>query len=81
MRVELTGDIFQGRCEVQTEICRARVSGSVAVVKRSDGNRTTVCGACLHEMAERGEWVIPGSRPQPRRLSASEAALAGMPQG
>lgn len=81
MRVELIGDIFQGRCQVQTESCRARASGSVAVVKRSDGKRTTVCGACLHEMADRGEWVIPGSRPEPRPLSASEAGLAGVPQG
>lgn len=81
MRVEPIGDIFQGRCQVQAEFCRARVSGSVAVVKRSDGKRVTVCGACLQEMAARGEWEIPGSRPEPHPLSASEAALAGMPQG
>jgi hypothetical protein len=81
MRVELIGDIFKGRCQIQTEFCRARVSGSVAVVKRSDGNRNTVCGACLQEMAARGDWEIPGSRPEPRPLSASEAGLAGVPPG
>ena len=47
MRVELTGDIFQGRCQVGSEFCRARVSGSVAVVESSCGQRITVCGACL----------------------------------
>ncbi len=81
MRVELISDVFQGRCQVQTEVCYARDSGSVAVVKRSDGKRTTVCGACLEEMSDRGEWVIPGSRPEPPPLSVSEAALAGVPQG
>jgi hypothetical protein len=81
MRVELVGDIFQGRCEVQTEVCYARVSDAVAVVKRSDGKRITVCGACLEEMSDRGEWEIPGSRSDPPPLSVSEAALAGMPQG
>lgn len=68
MRVELIGEIFQGPCEVQTEFCYARESGSVAVVKRADGKHTTVCGACLEEMSDRGDWEIPGSRPEPRRL-------------
>lgn len=81
MQVELIGEIFQGRWEVQTKVCYARDSGTVAVVKRSDGKRTTVCGACLEEMSDRGEWEIPGSRPEPPPLSASEAALAGVPQG
>ena len=81
MRVELIGEIFRGRCQVRTEFCYARVSGPVTVVKRADGKRTTVCGACVEEMSDRGEWEIPGSRPEPPPLSVSEAALAGMPQG
>jgi hypothetical protein len=77
MRVELTGDIFQGRCEVRTEFCRARISGSVAVVRSPRGERVTVCGACLEEMADTGEWEIPGTRPLPDQLLLeSEAAAA-----
>lgn len=73
MRVELTGEVFQGQCEVRTGFCRARTSGSVAVVESADGKRITVCGACLEEMADAGEWEIPGSRPQPE-LEPSTAA-------
>lgn len=77
MRVELTGDIFQGRCEVRTEFCRARVSGSVAVVTSPLGQRITVRGACLEEMADTGKWELPGARPLPDLPSReSEAAVA-----
>jgi|GEM_PF-4214172 len=80
MRAEVTGEVFRGRCEVRTEFCRACVSGSVAVVKTGDGGCVTVCGACLDEMADSGQWEIPGSRPEPPALFAEELALPGAPR-
>lgn len=79
MRVELIGEIFRGRCEVNTEFCYARESGAVAVVKTGDGGRVTVCGACLEEMADTGKWEIPGSRPEPPALFPEDAELASVP--
>lgn len=79
MRVELTGDIFKGRCEVRTQFCRACVSGSVAVVRTPEGRCVTTCGACLEEMADTGQWEIPGSRAEPQPLEPTDSALAGVP--
>jgi hypothetical protein len=79
MRAEVTGEVFSGRCEVRTEFCRASVSGAVAVVKTGDGGRVTVCGACLEEMADTGQWEIPGSRPEPPALFPEESELASVP--
>lgn len=65
MRIEVTGPICTGRCEIQTEWCRARACGVVSAVLTADGARIRVCGACLEEMADTGVWSIPGSRPTP----------------
>jgi hypothetical protein len=78
MRVELTGDVFRGRCEVRTPFCRACVSGSVAMVRTAEGRIVTTCGACLEEMADTGQWEIVGSRPEPQPLDAP--ALASVPR-
>jgi NMD protein affecting ribosome stability and mRNA decay len=79
MRAEVTGEVFRGRCEVRTEFCRACVSGAVAVVKTGDGGCVTVCGACLEEMADTGQWEIPGSRPEPPALFPEESVLVSAP--
>lgn len=79
MRVELIGEIFRGQCEVKTDFCRACIAGAVAVVKTGDGGRVTVCGACLEEMADTGQWEIPGSRPEPPALYPEDSVLASAP--
>lgn len=48
------------------------------MVRTSEGQTVTTCGACLEEMADTGQWEIPGSRPEPEPLDA--AALAGVPR-
>jgi hypothetical protein len=65
MRIEVTDHIFEARCEVQTEVCYARGSGAVGIVRTPEGE-VTVCGACLQQMSESRAWHIPGTRPQPR---------------
>lgn len=76
MRIEVTDRIFDGQCEVQTEVCYAREAGPVGTVSTPRGE-LTVCGACLKEMARSGAWEIPGTRPQPRPRFTP--ALAGVP--
>jgi ribosome-binding protein aMBF1 (putative translation factor) len=78
MRIEVTDHIFDGRCEVQTEVCYARDSGAVGTVRTPEGE-VTVCGACLQHMARTGKWRIPGSRPQPRPPQRSAPAVANLP--
>lgn len=78
MRIEVTDHIFDGRCDVQTEVCYARNSGAVGTVRTPEGE-VTVCGACLQHMARTGKWRIPGSRPQPRPPQRSAPAVANLP--
>lgn len=66
MKVETTGLFFEGRCAVQTEVCRAREIGSLTAVTTPDGEQIDVCGACLQRMSESRAWHIPGTRPRPR---------------
>jgi hypothetical protein len=78
MRIEVTDRIFEGRCEVQTDICYARDSGAVGTVRTPQGE-VTVCGACLEEMADTGRWEIPGTRPSPRPIQRAAPALVNLP--
>lgn len=66
MKVETTGLIFEGRCAVQTEVCRAREIGALTAVTTPEGEQVSVCGACLQHMSESRAWHIPGTRPRPR---------------
>ncbi|WP_420127029.1 hypothetical protein [Longimicrobium sp.] len=68
MRIEVTGRIFTGRCQIQTEWCHARACGTLSAVLASDGKEIHVCGACRSRMAATGAWTIPGSRRQPRPI-------------
>lgn len=66
MQVEATGLFFDGRCSMQTEVCRARDFGALTAVTSVEGEQIDVCGACLDRMADTGAWHIPGTRPRPR---------------
>jgi hypothetical protein len=72
MQVEATGLFFDGRCSVQTEVCRAHNIGALTAVAPAEGERIGVCGACLDRMADAGAWHIPGTRPRPRPLARAE---------
>lgn len=65
MRIEVTGRIFSGRCEIQTEWCHARACGALGAVITPDGREIHVCGSCLSEMSRIGAWYLPGTRPMP----------------
>jgi hypothetical protein len=66
MQVEATGLFFDGKCSVQTGVCRARDFGALTAVTTAEGEQIDVCGACLQHMSESRAWHIPGTRPQPR---------------
>jgi hypothetical protein len=68
MRIEVTGRIFNGRCQIQTKWCHARACGVLGAVFAGDGKEIHVCGACLSHMADTGAWTIPGSRRQPKPI-------------
>lgn len=72
MQVEATGRYSDGRCAVQTAVCRAREFGALTAVTMLDGDQINVCGACLDRMADTGAWTIPGTRPRPRPLPRGE---------
>jgi hypothetical protein len=65
MRIEVTGRIFSGRCEIQTEWCHARACGALGAVITPDGSEIHVCGSCLSVMSRTGAWYLPGTRPMP----------------
>lgn len=65
MKIEVTGEICDGRCEVQTKWCRARACGAVCIVLTPEKTQIRVCGACLSEMSDLGRWYLPGTRPTP----------------
>lgn len=75
MQVETTGLFFEGRCEVQTEVCRAREIGSLTTVTTPEGEQINVCGACLKRMSDTRAWHIPGTRPRPRPRALPEEQL------
>ncbi|MEW6129331.1 MAG: hypothetical protein AB1757_19985 [Acidobacteriota bacterium] len=67
MKVEPSGVIFNGVCEVQTDKCVARETAPITAVWTFPGRlQVNVCGACIEEQARTGEWKIQGARVLPR---------------
>lgn len=66
MRIETTGMVLTGTCDVRTELCRARVSAPLTAVRTPRGKRVHVCRPCLEDMVREGQWEIPGARVAPR---------------
>jgi hypothetical protein len=57
MKIEPSGVIFTGVCAIQTDRCNARQSGAVTAVWILPGRlQVDVCGACLNEQVQTGEW-------------------------
>ncbi len=63
MRVEPSGIILVGVCEIQTAECVAREPSPITAVWAEPGRRqVNVCRPCLEEMVRSGSWEIPGAR-------------------
>ena len=63
MKVEPSGIVMIGECEIQTPFCTAITPGPITAVWGVPARRQTdVCGSCLDEMVRRGEWEIWGAK-------------------
>lgn len=62
-RIEPTGVIFAGICDIQTDRCVARQTAPITAVWAYPGRtQVNVCRECLEEMVRKGEWKIEGAR-------------------
>jgi hypothetical protein len=62
MKIEPSGVILVGICEIQTPVCQALLPAPVTAVWAPPGRRqVNVCRACLEEQVRDGEWEIPGA--------------------
>jgi hypothetical protein len=50
--------VNRGRCELQTQSCEARESGTITAVTMPDCRLLWLCGACLETMAVSGAWDL-----------------------
>jgi hypothetical protein len=67
MKVEPSGVIMTGVCEVQTPVCQAREPSPITAVWSVPArNQINVCRACLEQCVRDGAWEIPGARIQRR---------------
>lgn len=67
MRIEPSGVVMIGECEIQTPFCTALTPAPITAVWASPGRRQIdVCRPCLEEMVRLGEWENPGAK-IPRR--------------
>jgi len=62
MKIEPSGVILIGICEIQTPVCQALVPAPITAIWAPPGRRqVNVCSACLEEQVRDGEWEIPGA--------------------
>ena len=62
-KVEPSGVVLVGVCEVQTGKCTAKSSSPITAVWTPPGRtQTNVCRACLEEKIRIGEWHVEGAR-------------------
>lgn len=63
MKVEPSGVIFVGNCDIQSQNCLAKVSGPVTAIWAPPGRtQVNVCHTCLDEQLRCGKWEITGTR-------------------
>lgn len=63
MKIEPSGVILTGVCEIQTAVCRALTPAPITAVWAYPGRlQINVCSSCLEEKVRQGEWQIPGAR-------------------
>jgi hypothetical protein len=62
-RVEPSGVVMKGVCNIQTDQCTAKEEGPITAVWGPPGRtQINVCRACLEEKIRRGEWEVEGAR-------------------
>ena len=62
-KVEPSGVVLHGVCDIQTDRCTAKAGGAITAVWGPPGRtQINVCRACLEEKMRRGEWVVEGAR-------------------
>jgi hypothetical protein len=80
MKVEPSGVIMTGVCEVQTPLCQAREPAPItAVWSLPARSQINVCRACLEQCVRDGAWEIPGARIH-RRFDVAVYDDAARPQ-
>jgi hypothetical protein len=63
-QVEASGVVMVGECTVRTAVCQAVEPGPITAVWTLPARiQIDVCGACLHEKVQRGDWHMEGTRP------------------
>lgn len=63
MKVEPSGVVMRGECDIKTEACTAKEHGPITAVWTPPGRtQTNVCRPCLEEMVRSGKWEIEGAR-------------------
>ena len=64
-RVEPTGVVLKGVCQMQTPRCTVKAEGPITAVWGPPGRtQINVCRACLEEKIRLGEWEVEGARPR-----------------
>jgi hypothetical protein len=62
-RVEPSGVILKGVCQIQTKQCTAKEEKPITAVWGPPGRtQINVCRACLEEKMRLGEWEVEGAR-------------------
>jgi hypothetical protein len=71
-KIEPSGVIFTGLCDIQTARCVAReIPNPVTAVWSLPGRRQiNVCRPCLDEMILKGEWIVEGARLRQTEVAA-----------
>ena len=64
MKVDPSGVVTIGECDLRLPGCRALTPAPVMAILASLGREVaaTVCRSCLEEMVRLGEWEIPGAK-------------------
>ena len=63
MKIEPTGVVMVGVCQVQTSRCMARTPAPITAVWIPPGRRQMdVCRACLEEQIRTEKWEVEGAR-------------------
>jgi hypothetical protein len=62
-KIEPSGVVLHGVCDVQTKHCTAKAGGAITAVWGPPGRtQINICRACLEEKMRYGEWTVDGAR-------------------
>ncbi len=63
MKVEPSGVVMMGVCDIQTPKCTAKELAAITAAWTSPGrSQINVCRECLEEMIRSGQWEIPNAK-------------------